>query len=110
HPVREAQALVLERIETGRNTLAVMGTGRGKSFCFQYPAALRALERGAKTLVLYPLRALANDQFNAMKRRLGPLGLRIFRANGAIDGEERRELVAALESGAWDMICSTPEF
>ena len=110
HALREAQALVVDRIEAGRNTLAVMGTGRGKSFCFQYPAALRALERGAKTLVIYPLRALANDQFDAMDRRLSGLGLRIFRANGAIDGEERAGLMAALESGEWDVVCSTPEF
>src|SRR5580658_8056982 len=32
----EAQRAVLERVEAGRNTLAVLGTGRGKSFCFQY--------------------------------------------------------------------------
>jgi len=110
HALRESQSLVVERIESGRNTLAVMGTGRGKSFCFQYPAAIRALERGAKTLVIYPLRALANDQFLALERRLGALGVRIFRANGAIDGEERAALMAALESGEWDVICSTPEF
>ncbi|MBV8600182.1 MAG: DEAD/DEAH box helicase [Candidatus Eremiobacteraeota bacterium] len=110
HPIREPQALVLERIGSGANTLAVMGTGRGKSFCFQYAGALAALERAAKTLVVYPLRALANDQFDAMEKRLGPLGLRIFRANGAIDGDERGELMAALESGTWDIVCSTPEF
>ncbi len=110
HPLRESQSLVIERIEDGRNTVAVMGTGRGKSFCFQYPAAIRALERGAKTLVIYPLRALANDQFLALERRLGDLGIRMFRANGAIDGEERAELMAALESGEWDIVCSTPEF
>ncbi len=110
NPLREAQALVLERVENGRNTLAVMGTGRGKSFCFQHPAATTALERGAKTLVIYPLRALANDQYEAMDRRLGELGVRLFRANGAIDGEERAALMSALEDGAWDVICSTPEF
>ena len=110
HSLREAQALVVDRVEQGRNTLAVMGTGRGKSFCFQYPAALHALERGAKTLVVYPLRALANDQYDAMDRRLSPLGVRIFRANGAIDGEERAALMTALEDGSWDVICSTPEF
>ena len=110
HPLRESQSLVIERVESGRNTLTVMGTGRGKSFCFQYPAAIRALERGAKTLVIYPLRALANDQFLALERRLGDLGIRMFRANGAIDGEERAELMAALASGEWDVVCSTPEF
>jgi single-stranded-DNA-specific exonuclease len=110
HTLRDAQRAVLERVAAGRNTLAVLGTGRGKSLCFQYPAAVGALERGEKTLVLYPLRALANDQYDALQRRLEPLGVRIFRANGAIDAAERAALMDALESGAWDIVCATPEF
>ena len=109
-PLREAQRGVLERLGAGRNTLAVLGTGRGKSLCFQLPAAERALERGDKTLVFYPLRALANDQYDALVKRLGRFGLRIFRANGAIDGQERAALEAALEDGSWDIILATPEF
>jgi single-stranded-DNA-specific exonuclease len=109
-PLREAQRAVLERVDAGRNTLAVLGTGRGKSLCFQYPAAVRALERDEKTVVLYPLRALANDQYDALMRRLEPLGLRIFRANGAIDAGERATLMDALVTGAWDIVCATPEF
>jgi single-stranded-DNA-specific exonuclease len=109
-PLRDAQLAVLERLDVGRNTLAVLGTGRGKSLCFQYPAAVRALERGEKTVVLYPLRALANDQYEALLRRLGPLGIRIHRANGAIDAAERAALNDALDTGEWDVICATPEF
>jgi single-stranded-DNA-specific exonuclease len=109
-PLRDAQRAVLERVADGRNTLAVLGTGRGKSLCFQLPAAAGALERDLKTVVLYPLRALANDQYEALVRRLEPLGLRIFRANGAIDAGERAALMEALESGAWDIVCTTPEF
>lgn len=107
---RESQEAVLARLEAGKNTLAVMGTGRGKSFCFQYPAACRALESSGKTLVLYPLRALANDQYEALARRFDGFGLRILRANGAISTEERSELMTALEDGSWDIILSTPEF
>jgi single-stranded-DNA-specific exonuclease len=109
-PLRDAQRAVLERVATGRNTLAVLGTGRGKSLCFQLPAAIGALERDAKTVVLYPLRALANDQYEALVRRLAPLGVRILRANGAIDAAERAALMDALETGEWDIICATPEF
>jgi single-stranded-DNA-specific exonuclease len=109
-PLRDAQRAVIERVEAKRNTLAVLGTGRGKSLCFQYPAAVRALEHGEKTVVVYPLRALANDQYEALVRRLEPLGVRIFRANGAIDAGERAALMDALETGAWDIMCSTPEF
>ncbi|MEA2784368.1 MAG: single-stranded-DNA-specific exonuclease [Candidatus Eremiobacteraeota bacterium] len=109
-PLRRAQRDVLERLDAGRNTLAVLGTGRGKSLCFQYPAAVRALERGEKTVVLYPLRALANDQYEALVRRLVPLGIRVHRANGAIDAGERAALNDALDTGEWDVICATPEF
>jgi len=106
----EAQRAVLERIDAGKNTLAVLGTGRGKSFCFQYAAALRAFSALAKTLVVYPLRALANDQFEAIRRNLDPLGLRCYRANGSIDNEERADLFAALRDGEWDVVLATPEF
>ncbi|MBV9332382.1 MAG: DEAD/DEAH box helicase [Candidatus Eremiobacteraeota bacterium] len=106
----DAQRAVLERIDAERNTLAVMGTGRGKSFCFQFAAAMRAFCDKGKTLVIYPLRALANDQYEAVRRTLEPLGLRCFRANGSIDNDEREELFAALASGSWDVILSTPEF
>ncbi len=109
-PLRDAQRRVLDRIEAGRSTLAVLGTGRGKSLCFQVPAAEAALERGWKTLVFYPLRALANDQFEAMRRRFEPFGLRILRANGSIGGEERELLDGALVDGSWDIILATPEF
>ncbi|MDE2481676.1 MAG: DEAD/DEAH box helicase [bacterium] len=105
-----AQYAALERIEAGHNTLVVLGTGRGKSFCFQYPAALRALRAEGKTLVIYPLRALANDQYEALIRKFDPFGLRIYRANGSISHDEREELFEALRSGAWDIILATPEF
>ncbi|HEV2261676.1 MAG TPA: helicase-related protein, partial [Candidatus Rubrimentiphilum sp.] len=52
----------------------------------------------------------ANDQFEALKRRLGDFGLRIFRANGAIGAEERAMLMRALEEGSWDIVLATPEF
>jgi single-stranded-DNA-specific exonuclease len=109
-PLREAQRAVLDRLAAGHSTLAIFGTGRGKSLCFQLPAAELALARGAKTLVFYPLRALANDQYDALTKRLQRFGLRILRANGAIDGDERSALDAALEDGTWDLILSTPEF
>jgi len=105
-----AQLQALERIEAGRNTLVVLGTGRGKSFCFQYPAGVRALASGAKTLALYPLRALANDQYEGLLRKFDPLGLRIHRANGSISHDEREALFEALHSGEWDIILATPEF
>ena len=108
--MHDAQRAVLARVDAGKNTLAVLGTGRGKSLCFQYPAALRALESNQKTLVIYPLRALANDQYEALMRRFDGFGLRIYRANGSISNDERAELMDALQTGAWDIVLATPEF
>ncbi len=110
HTPHETQALVIDRVLAGKRVLGIMGTGRGKSYCFAYAATAEALERGRKSVVLYPLRALCNDQFEGFVRKLEPLGMRLFRANGAISTSERAELFAALESGAWDMILATPEF
>jgi single-stranded-DNA-specific exonuclease len=110
HQPHTAQREVLARIDAGKNTLALLGTGRGKSFCFQLPAAVRALALGHKTLVIYPLRALANDQHDALVRKLDPFGLRIHRANGSISPEEREDLFAALRDGTWDIVLATPEF
>ncbi len=109
-PLRDAQRDVLDRIARGYNTLAVLGTGRGKSLCFTLPAAERALREREKTIVFYPLRALTNDQYEALVRRLAPMGLRVLRANGSIDGNERAELDAALATGDWDLVLATPEF
>ncbi|MBV8490727.1 MAG: DEAD/DEAH box helicase [Candidatus Eremiobacteraeota bacterium] len=106
----DAQRAVLDRVERGKNTLAVLGTGRGKSFCFQFTAALRAFAGAQKTLVVYPLRALANDQYEALMRKLDPLGLRVYRANGSIENAERAALFEALAEGAWDVMLATPEF
>ena len=71
---------------------------------------MRAFTGGGKTLVVYPLRALANDQYEALRRTLEPLGLRFFRANGSIDSDEREDLFTALREGSWDVILATPEF
>ena len=110
HRPHETQTLIIERVLAGKRVLGIMGTGRGKSYCFAYTASVEALARGRKSVVLYPLRALCNDQFEGFSRKLAPLGMRLFRGNGAIPTNEREDLFAALESGRWDMILATPEF
>ena len=55
---RPGQEDVIETLLSGRNALAVMPTGSGKSLCFQIPA----LVTGGLTVVVSPLVALMQDQ------------------------------------------------
>ncbi len=60
---RPGQEGVVNSLLAGRNVLAVMPTGAGKSLCFQVPA----LVQGGLTLVVSPLVALMEDQVAALK-------------------------------------------
>ena len=53
----------MQAVLGGRNTLAIMPTGGGKSLCFQLPA----LCRDGVTVVISPLIALMRDQVRALK-------------------------------------------
>ena len=60
---RLGQEAVIDAVLAGRDALAVMPTGGGKSLCFQVPA----LVRGGLTVVVSPLVALMQDQVAALR-------------------------------------------
>ncbi|MCH8834713.1 MAG: DNA helicase RecQ [Proteobacteria bacterium] len=60
---RPGQEAVVDALLAGRNVLAVMPTGSGKSLCFQVPA----LVLDGLTLVVSPLVALMQDQVSALR-------------------------------------------
>jgi ATP-dependent DNA helicase RecQ len=60
---RPGQAAAVDALLAGRNVLAVMPTGAGKSLCYQVPA----LVLGGLTLVVSPLVALMQDQVAALR-------------------------------------------
>ncbi|MBP9781309.1 RecQ family ATP-dependent DNA helicase [Candidatus Woesebacteria bacterium] len=62
---RTGQQAIVESILAGRDTLAIMPTGGGKSICFQVPALLLP----GLTLVISPLISLMKDQVDALVRR-----------------------------------------
>ncbi|MDX1402173.1 MAG: DEAD/DEAH box helicase, partial [Kiloniellales bacterium] len=61
--LRPGQEGVIDSLISGRNVLAVMPTGAGKSLCFQLPA----LVLGGLALVVSPLIALMQDQVASLK-------------------------------------------
>ncbi len=62
---RPGQREAVEAVMAGRDVLAVMPTGSGKSLCYQLPALLA----DGVTLVVSPLIALMEDQFAALRNR-----------------------------------------
>ncbi len=107
---REKQLAAIDQLLLGRNTLAVFGTGRGKSVVFQTVAAYKAIRGRELTVILYPLRALVNDRLGHLSSRLAGLGLRVCRGTGSLPAGERVILWSALAAGEIDLLLATPEF
>jgi ATP-dependent DNA helicase RecQ len=98
---RPAQARVIAEVLAGRDALAILPTGGGKSLCYQIPALLRP----GVGLVISPLIALMTDQVEALRQA----GVAAARLDSGLSGEERRETWRRLENGELDLLYLSPE-
>src|SRR5947209_1792595 len=97
-----AQRRVIESVVGGRDTLAVMPTGSGKSAIYQ----IARLMLDGPTVVISPLLALQRDQVDSLEER----GIEDAAAlNSAAGATDRREALQALAENELDFLFTAPE-
>jgi len=98
---RPGQREVIDAVLAGRDCIAVMPTGAGKSLTYQLPARIL----GGTVLVISPLISLMKDQVDALRA----LGFRAAEINSTLDFEERRARLDALGRGHYELVYLAPE-
>ena len=99
--LRPGQREVIESVLAGRDTLAIMPSGAGKSLCYQLPT----LHRRGTTIVVSPLISLMKDQSDKLEER----GVDAAPVNSALSARERRESMRRIRGREADFIFTTPE-
>ncbi|MCD1144726.1 ATP-dependent DNA helicase [Kocuria sp. LUK] len=100
---REGQLEAVAAAAGGRDVLAVMPTGHGKSAIYQVPGV--ALPGTA--VVVSPLIALQHDQVEALGEHLGPG--RAVAVNSRVGARQERAAWAAYDDGTADFLFLAPE-
>lgn len=98
---RLGQREVIEAVLQGRDALAVMPTGQGKSLCFQLPATLTT----GLTVVVSPLIALMKDQVDALRAR----GIAASAFHSGLSDPERDRVVQDMRLGKLRLLYLAPE-
>ncbi|WP_298016793.1 DNA helicase RecQ [uncultured Parasphingopyxis sp.] len=96
---RGTQRQVIDRVMAGKDALAIMPTGAGKSLCYQIPA----LARPGTALVVSPLIALMHDQVRAADA----VGIKAATLTSA--DANRAETADRFRAGDLDLLYVAPE-
>jgi ATP-dependent DNA helicase RecQ len=98
---RPGQREVIDAVLQGRDCIAVMPTGAGKSLTYQLPARLM----DGTVLVISPLISLMKDQVD----QLQALGFNAVEINSTLGPDERQTRLAALRRGEYELVYLAPE-
>ena len=98
---RSGQEKVIKSLLSGKDTVAIMPTGAGKSICFQIPALLFS----GITLVISPLISLMKDQVDSLKE----LGISAVYINSSIDKTEFAHSLQGIAAGYYKIVYIAPE-
>lgn len=99
------QAQAIESALAGEDCVISTGTSSGKTLCYVIPALQSCLrEPNAKALLIYPTKALAQDQLERINTLAAPLGLKA----DVYDGDTPRHKRSAIRSDC-QLILTNPD-
>ncbi len=98
---REGQERIINTIMAGRDVLAIMPTGAGKSICYQVSALLLP----GITLIISPLISLMQDQVKA----LNEAGIHAAFINSSLSAAQIRAVIDGAANGQYKILYVAPE-
>jgi ATP-dependent DNA helicase RecQ len=98
---RPGQEEVIRSVLRGRDTLAIMPTGGGKSLCYQLPG----LHLTGTTVVVSPLISLMKDQTD----KLTGCGIDTSQVNSALTSQEAIQSLDQIRNHRAEFVLTTPE-
>ena len=98
---RPLQAEIIDATLAGKDVVAILPTGGGKSLCFQLPA----LVKPGLTVVVSPLIALQKDQVDALQAA----GVAATFLNSSLAAGEARPRLRGLHNGEFRLLYVAPE-
>ena len=98
---RPNQLEIIQHVLSGKDTLAIMPTGGGKSLCYQLPA----LAQQGVAIVISPLIALMKDQVDALQSN----GVSAAFYNSTQDQQTQEGILESLMAGTLKLLYVAPE-
>ena len=98
---RTVQEEIINAVLEGKDTLALLPTGGGKSICFQVPAMMK----DGLCLVISPLIALMRDQVQNLQNK----GIKAIALTGGINENEIIDLLDNCQYGNCKFLYLSPE-
>lgn len=98
---REGQEQIIDAILSGRDVMAVMPTGAGKSICYQLPALMSE----GVSIVISPLISLMKDQVTALVQS----GIRAAYLNSSLTFAQMNRAEGNMRQGMYKIIYVAPE-
>lgn len=90
----------------GKNVLAILATGGGKSLCYQLPALNRYHRNGGLTVIISPLQSLMKDQVDGLLGRNVQCAAAL---NGLLTMPERADVLEKVQMGDIGILLVSPE-